>query len=130
MFLISIISFRFAANKKALGAPFGGGVRGRGIGVLFGLSFADKLSEKSRLISDGGMGGKGFSWHQEGCYYMQKSPLILGYGLRLKSDGGQDSSIYEVFQLPELESNKKGQPFLSNSGKKLASFMTLRGILL
>ena len=47
---------------------------GRAIGTLFRLSFTDKLSEKNRLISDGGMGGRGSSWHRERVlFYVGKS---------------------------------------------------------
>ena len=41
-------------------AASGGGA----IEALFGLSFADKLSEKSRLISDGGIVGRMFESYQ------------------------------------------------------------------
>ena len=49
--------------------------------------------------------------------------MIIGYGLRLKKDGGHKSSKYDPIQLPEQI--RKGQSFLSNSEKRPA-FMPLR----
>ena len=49
--------------------------------------------------------------------------MIIGYGLRLKKDGGHKTRKYDLFQLPEQI--RKGQPFLRNPEKRLA-FVPLR----